>query len=272
MRLWFWLTFLFCGCGSATSTGPQPADEWLTVRDAGVTIEYAAADAQWAAQLLSDAKAGRALITQFFSLDTLADIRVQVYPDRSTMEPAWRTIFNAPNMKFQCWMIANASRQLVVMLSPRVWAAQTCGHSATDARYVARMVTHELVHMLHRRVLSDASVNGFGGNWWWIEGLAVYASGQFDAGMAAHARQGLSQSPPASLATMMETNFGYAFAGSVVAYIDRTRGRSPMIALTFAPTADALFSMLGVSSGELFEAWHSAMGATGAMGAKSGYQ
>jgi hypothetical protein len=256
MRRRFVVLLAISGCSSATDPAPSVNhDGWDTMQQAGISVEFEPADSSWASTLLADAQLGRTQANAFFNADTLHNFVVRVYPSRSVMEPEWRLVFNAPNMQFQCWMIANANAERVLTLSPRVWGSQACGHSSVDAQYVRRIMTHEIVHVLHRRLNTDPALRNLAGSSWLVEGLAVLASGQFDASMAAFARQGLQAAPPTLLSGLLDTNYGYAFAGSIVDYIDRRYGRGIVVSLLRAADSNAIFAILQTTPAALLSDW-----------------
>lgn len=201
----------------ASATGPDTG-AWLTRSRGDFTLYYQSADADRSANLLDQAVAGGARIaTELTPIS--APVSIRVYPDRTLLDPAWRQMMGAPNFQFECWMIAGASASTVLMLSPR---AYTC--NPTDAGYVAKVVVHELVHVVHRRANTDPSCARMGPATWFVEGLATYLSGQHDEGARRAAEDALRNTANLRLATLWSGSAGYPLSAALVAYLDATRG------------------------------------------------
>jgi hypothetical protein len=230
-------------------------DTWLESSESGATVEYRALDAALAPSLLRWTVAGRQVVESYFNQTLATPFTVRVYADRASMEPEWRSVFNAPNMVFQCWMIANASASVVLVLSPRAWSAEACGHSASDSLYVQRILTHEIVHVLHRNVNPDPNLTALFPSWWLVEGLATVASGQFNAGMRAAAANALRDSPPLQLESIWTGAAPYEMSGSLVDYLDATRGRAVLVALMEARDEVNILALLDQDESILLQRW-----------------
>ena len=146
-------------------------------------------------------------------------------------------------------MIATASRTGVVMLSPRVWASEQCGHSGTAAE-VSTVLTHEIVHVLHARSTTDAPFDSSLSFMWYREGVASFAANQYPiTGL------GASAASVTSLASVQTIDNNYAIATSMVAFIDARFGRARNSGLLrYASTVEVL-SDLGLTESQFLEQW-----------------
>ena len=241
------------GC---SATEPEPRqDAWVSLRESGVTVEYMAVDSSIGPRLLQWAVDGRRAVEVFFGRAVEGPFTVRVYPDRATMEPEWRAVFEAPGMVFQCWMVANATASLVLVLAPRAWAAEACGHDGTDPVHIQRILAHEIVHVLHRNLNPDPRLSALYPSWWLVEGLATVASGQFDTGMRAEAVDALRASPPAQLERIWTSDAAYALSGSLVDYLDSTLGRALLVALMRTRDEPAILELIAQDEAALLERW-----------------
>jgi hypothetical protein len=247
------LLWLGLGCGTDDDPGGAGPSEWLTLTGTGITLEYRQADESLAQQSLSQGESGRVLAETFLATAMGPTVRMRLFPTRAALESEWGT-YLGPGFVFQCWMIAGFTESMVLMLSPQRWVTESCGHPA-DPAYVARVVAHELIHVLHRRVNGSNGLTGQP-SWWFVEGLATLGSRQYEEqGMAAVAQNLLAGGAPPQLELLLQGDAGYALSASLVAYIDTTWGRSTLVALLSARSEAELLTTLGVSEAELLSQW-----------------
>jgi hypothetical protein len=177
---------------------------------------------------------------------------VRLFPDRASIDAHWGRVWRDPSYRSECWMIASGDAAGVLMLSPGVWAGASCGHDGTNAAHRRGVVFHEVVHVHHAR--RNAGWPSLGSLWWFVEGLAVHASGQHDGPQRARVRDILaSGSGPRQLADVLPA--GYDFAGSLVAWIDRRHGRQRLRGLLAETSAAGLLQRLGSNEQDVMDAW-----------------
>jgi hypothetical protein len=248
------LVLAACGGGSPSApTVPVPTPAAQDLRSDGVAVSYTAADAAWAPRVHADGVAGRANALAFFGSDLASDLRITLYPDRAAIDAHWRVAFRDPAFRSECWMIASGDQAGVVLLSPGAWARESCGHDAEDAPHRSGVVAHEVVHVHHGQ--HNPSLGTTAGTMpWFVEGLAVHASGQLDAVARAQVRETLaSGGGPQRLADVLPA--GYSFAGSLVAWIDRRAGRATLLDLLDDTEPRTALDRLGTNEPELLAAW-----------------
>ncbi len=233
---------------------PTDTDGWQSTGNAKLTVEYQTIDADLASTLLRYASTGSATVENALSLFIAQPFSVRIYPDRTSMETAWTARFGTPQQGFQCWMIANADANGVVMLSPRAFAANSCGHNAQDTVETRAILAHEVTHLIHRRINTSNRL-GFDGTSWFYEGLAVFASGQLNAGSRIQARTALQSAPPAQLARILDTDAGYSLAGSLVEFIAQQYGMPKVRDLMYVLTQAEILATLNTSEAALLAAW-----------------
>lgn len=188
------------------------------------------------------------------------------YPDPVHFDVvATRAEFNKSVAKWglsptQCWMVGMGTADLMVVLSPADWAKEACEHDAKDAEATRLLVKHELVHVYHGQHNATRDFTGIDDLDWFIEGLAVYVSGQLtpqriermDAAVAA------GQAPTA-LAKVWTGPNRYAFAGSLVRYVDRKWGRVMTFRLLRARSQAEALRMLGTNEKALLAGWRASL-------------
>jgi hypothetical protein len=216
------------------------------------------ADASWAPVLLGEAVAGRDHVAAFFGEPVGAEITVRILSDRASLDAHWQRIWRDPGFRSECWMIASGDAGGIVLLSPGAWARDSCGHDGADAVERRGVVFHEVVHVHHaRRNTGWPSLGGIG---WLVEGLAVHASGQHDAGQRARVRDAVAAGGgPRRLSEVLPA--GYEHAGSLVAWIDRTHGRPRVRDLLAETTESGVLLRLGTTEEALVAAWRRAVAA-----------
>jgi hypothetical protein len=245
----------------ADTSAPVDGDQgtWLDVGDASVRVEYQTPDPALSLAMLDHARAGRDLATTFFGEVFKSGFTVRVYPDRSSLTTYWRAAWAQPSLVPECWMVASAVRTMAVVLSPRTWAASACGHNASDASYVRRLVSHEIVHVLHAQLNALPEVNAVGALKWFNEGVAYYAAGQLDDASRAQVRALIASGyQPTTLEAVLPGQGGYPAAASIVAYIDRTFGRDALRRLLRATSTAEALAMLSISEQKLLADWRAA--------------
>lgn len=241
--------------GSAGPSGVQPG-AWRAVGDASARVEYQDPDAGIAGAMLEHVRAGRAAAMAFFGESFASGVTARIFPDRASLTAYWRSAWNQPSLVPECWMVASATKSLAVSLSPHVWGQSACGHDATDPAYVRRILSHEIVHVLHGQINPLPEVNSVNALKWLNEGTAYYAAGQLtDAGRSQLSALFASGYSPTALESLPGGAGGYAAAASVVAYIDMTHGRDALRRLLRATTTAEALGMLNVSETALLQSW-----------------
>src|SRR6516165_2607432 len=77
-------------------------------------------------------------------------------------------------------MVASGVADRMVILSPRVWKTQAAEHDPADAEHLRDLIAHELVHVYHGQHNPRPDFDGMDDSGWFVEGLAVYVSGQLE--------------------------------------------------------------------------------------------
>jgi hypothetical protein len=252
------LALAACGSGSsgptpvATAT-PAPAAQEL--RAADVLVAFQPADSAWAPIVHAEGVAGRENALRFFATPIAGELRIDVFPDRAALTAHWRRIWQQPAFQPECWMIASGDANGIVLLSPGAWTRDSCGHDGQDAVARARITAHEVVHVHHARANPSLGTTA-GAMGWFVEGLAVYASGQLDEGSRAHVRDEIAAGRyPQRLSAVVPT--GYSWAGSLVASIDHRYGRATVLDLLDEMQEAALLRSLGTTEADLLAQWRS---------------
>jgi hypothetical protein len=197
---------------------------------------------------------GRRDVERFFQARFPEVIHLTVAPSRDEFDKAFPASWGTG--KTECWMVAMGVADFLVLLSPSVWKTQACDHDPGDAKQVQRIITHELVHVFHGQRNPTRDFTGADDVGWFVEGLAVLASGQLD-------RERLTKTVDAVRGgdipkTLGDTWTGpnrYGRAGSVVRYIDEKYGRRTLIELLPMVKQADLLVRLGLTEAQLLEEW-----------------
>jgi hypothetical protein len=192
-------------------------------------------------------------VVSFFGAPYPAPFDVRTFPDRPSLDAFVAQRWKMP--RTECWMVAMGSGSVLVLLDPGVWKAQACEHDGADARHIRQIITHELVHVFHGQHCPQPEFDGMDDMGWFVEGLAIFASGQLDAERLAQARAAAASGLPHHLSEAWSGNARYALAGSLVAYVDRMYGRATINRLMAATTNDQLLGTLGTTEERLLTDW-----------------
>jgi len=242
-------------CQRAPVAPPTEAP-WRSTASGDFTVEFVDADSLPATTVLADAIRARRSIEGFFGEPMDRGYHVRLFSDGASLNAYWRTMWNQPSLQRECWMVAAAGTEEIQLLSPRVWSRDACGHDGADSDHLDKIVHHEAIHVHHRRVNGSPSFVSQTTMWWFVEGVAVYASGQLTeaelANIRTRVRSGYS---PTSLQEILNGPLGYSGAGSVVRYLDEQRGRATLRSLLRDTTVTALLQHVGLGEAELIAAW-----------------
>lgn len=153
-------------------------------------------------------------------------------------------------------MVGSGNAEGLVLLSPNSWQKEACDHDSTDEIAIQRLITHELVHSFQANALPKKSFDGLDPLEWFVEGLAVYVSGQLQKPSSLpDSAETLKQHLPSSLVKAHRGRYRYGFSGSLVQYLDVTYGRQILLSLVPVSNIKTFFSKLAVSEGEFLEDW-----------------
>ena len=238
--------------GMAQPTGVAQEPSWLERNAGSVSIRYTDPDAALATSMTPVVESELARVTNFLGLSPQRSFPIVVWPDRQRFRDRFHGLFREVP---QCWVIAFGLASGVDMLPPRLWE---CGHSALSAEVLGLVLAHELTHVVHQQQPGF----GYGGDMsWFLEGLAVYVSGQYNTEYAGVAQARLAQGfVPSSLPALMNDGAGYALAGDVVRFIDATWGRATLRSLTGMSSTTMILAALNDTQANLLARWRAAAG------------
>ena len=126
-------------------------------------------------------KNGKNTVEDFFDASFIHDFDVYIHPDRRSLDSAWQKDWKMPDFNSQCWMVASGISHKLDIISPKRWDSLSCEHSYTERLETQKLISHEMVHVFHGQRNQSPDFNDISGVDWFIEGLAVYASGQCDS-------------------------------------------------------------------------------------------
>lgn len=196
-------------------------------------------------------------IESFFALDFARPPAVVILPDRAAFDEHFRAAWGIPETA--CWMVGAAGPDALVLLSPRVWSEQACEHDGRDSAHVGGIVAHELVHVLHGQYNPTDDFEGMDPLGWFVEGLAVLASGQLaeHRGDAGEALAGGAW--PTRLEDVWSGRYRYGLAGSLVEHVDRSHGRDMLRRMLAATSQAQALELLGETEERLLASWATAV-------------
>ena len=197
--------------------------------------------------------AGRERVEAYFSRPFPKPFLVEVLASRSDLDKAFAERWEAP--KTACWMVAAGIADRLLLLSPRVWKAEACGHDAGPV-HVGEIVGHELVHVFHGQVAPHGDFRGMDELAWFVEGLATVVSGQLDGSHAGDSSVALKAGRgPKTLASAWTGRYRYGVCASLVRHIETTHGRPILDRLMRLGTNAAVMATLRTNEGAFLAAW-----------------
>jgi hypothetical protein len=229
---------------------------WRKLSQKGVTVEYQAQDRTQAERLLPLLLKGRKTVPDFFHRPFPHAFAIRIYPDRDTLTAYWRDAWHIPDFQPELWMVASGTANMLTILSPAVWKTQAAEHDPSALLDVERLLTHEMVHVFHGQNNPHPDLDGMDDLGWFVEGLAVYVSGQLQEGHMASAQEAIAKGKePKHLADAWSGRYRYGVSGSILDYIVTTYGRKILDKMLTGATQQDLLQPLGVTEKELLERW-----------------
>ena len=220
-----------------------------------VRIIHADLDNDSAAGLQIYVQEGRKKIEGFFSQPFKKPFDVEIFPDRAALDEYFRKRWNAP--KTEPWMVASGVADKLVILSPRVWKTQAAEHDPADRDHIRDLIAHELVHVYHAQYNPRPDFDGMDDLGWFVEGLAVYVSGQLERSPhrtgAAEALK--AKKAPAKLADAWSGRYRYGVSGSMAEFADVRNGRETLKKLLPVVSNDEAMKVLKTTEQEFLQAW-----------------
>lgn len=196
----------------------------------------------------------REVVTTFFGAAFPREFAVTIAPDRKAFDAHLKEAYGWPGS--ECWMVATGIDKGIVILDPAVWKTDACEHDGTNDAHVLGIFTHELVHVYHGQKNPTGDFTGMDDLGWFVEGLAVYASGQLDVEHADKDQEALKKNAgPKDLKSAWSGRYRYAVCGSLLRYIDQKFGREKLVALLAVTTPQEFHASLGITEADLLRDW-----------------
>jgi len=206
------------------------------------------------AEIAKMAEKGQRQVEAFFHQRFTEVIHMTVVPHRAEFDAAFPASWGMG--KTECWMVATGVADFLVMLSPSAWKQETCEHNPDDATEVQRIVTHELVHVFHGQHNPSRDFTGADDIGWFVEGLAVLASGQLDDARLSRTVDAVRAGDvPKALSEVWTGPNRYGRAGSLVQYLDVKLGRARLRELLRVVKQPELLANIGLTEQQLLRDW-----------------
>jgi hypothetical protein len=245
---------LFAAASSTLCLAP----DCQSTRTQTFSLSAPGTDAATMEQVRTHAVAGAEQVERFFGREFPRSFEVIVVPDRAAFDAALPAEWGLTPT--QCWMVACGVAEHLWILSPSVWREQACEHDPNDSEHVRGIVEHELVHVFHGQANPSGDFSAVEGLDWFVEGLAVYASGQLDQRHMLSAADALKAgAAPEHLADAWKGKYRYGVSGSIVRCLDRRVGRAVISKMLAATTQAEALSLAGMSEDELLSAWRASV-------------
>jgi hypothetical protein len=252
------LLLFFIAAGKAAGVTMEPADNRArsaqSPASADLPIVHADQDQSTAAALKPYLRQGQRKVERFFGQAFKKAFVVEVFSNRAAFDEYFRTRWNIP--KTEAWMVASGVADRLGVLSPRVWKTQAAEHDPDDTEHVGDLIAHELVHVYHGQYNPRPKFDGMDDSSWFVEGLAVYVSGQLEHAHRAAARDALKAGKaPTRLADAWSGRYRYGVCGSMVEFVDKRNDRDVIKKLLAVVNNEEALKLLKMTEGEFLGAW-----------------
>lgn len=231
-------------------------DNGSSVKIGNINLHYEKQDIPYALEYAQYITNGAATVNQFFEEDFASPFDIFIFPDRKTLDSTWQHDWGAPDFNSECWMVAAGVATRIDILSPATWDSTACEHTSGNTADIQLVITHEMVHTFHGQHNPSPDFSNVSGIDWLVEGLAVYASGQYDAQRKSEVAKAIQENKiPAHLADFWTGKLRYGISGSVIAFIDAQYGRNKLMELLPCTTLDQVLKILNTTENDLIANW-----------------
>jgi hypothetical protein len=218
------------------------------------TITASDADREIRARLDDCLRTAHKRVENFFGHPFEKPFNVEVFPDRSKLDEYCKKRWQLP--KTERWMVAMGVADRLLILTPRVWKTQAIEHDSGDPAHFQELVAHEMVHVYHGQHNPTGDFDGMDDLGWFVEGLAVYVSGQLEHGHKDDAKKAiLSGKAPAQLVKAWSGPYRYGVSGSMVRFVDKRFGRRTVWELLSETKPDGVLHHLNLTEKDFLQAW-----------------
>ena len=229
---------------------------WNDIKFQKYIIHYTDSDAGIFMSLKTYLDQGITTVEKYFGKKFPKSFDVYVYPKRSDLDKAWQKAWGIPGFKSQCWMVASGVADKLDILSPSVWKSEACEHNAENKTATKDLIAHELVHVYQGQVNPNPDFAGMDDIGWFVEGLAVFVSGQLTKGRIDRAVKAIKMGDyPQELKNAWSGANKYGFSGLLVSYISSKYGKDKITALLDQSTQKGILSVLSVTEKEFLKNW-----------------
>jgi hypothetical protein len=252
-QLVLFLTVLFVLLFSGWTT---VRDKWIIEKQNGYSLFYTTPDKKNIDEYNVYFENGKRTVEEFFQAPFHTGFDIYIHPDRASLDSAWQKDWDMPDFQSQCWMVASGVAHKLDLISPKMWDNLSCEHSYSDTLKTQRLITHEFVHVYHGQQNASPDFSDVSGMDWFVEGLAVYVSGQCDSTRIAQVKKAISEnSVPETLEDFWNGNLRYGLSGTVVMFLDKEFGREKLISLLRYNNIEALLISLETDGSEIIDGW-----------------
>ena len=255
------LFFCFTGVSAKIHSEPRQKTlpgsvKWLVQIHGNTTLLYQLADESIVPGIVDYVEKSRNIIESFFGKSFPETFVVHIFPNRVSLSAFWRKAWKLPDFEAACWMVGSGSSTGLTLLSPRVWRKEACEHDPDDRQHVQRLIAHEMVHIFHAQVNPLHNLDDLEPIGWFVEGLAVYVSGQLEGAYLADPREAvLSGKAPTKLENAWSGKYRYGVSGTLVKFIDKTYGRDVIKKLLVQTTEPGILKFLGTTEKKFLRNW-----------------
>jgi len=229
---------------------------WISEKHNGYNLFYTTGDRENKDAYTKIIDNGIYSVNSFFASSYNKAFNVFIHPNRNSLDSTWQKNWNMPGFKSECWMVASGVADRLDMISPKIWDKEACEHFYAETEKTQQLITHELIHVYHGQLNSSPDFSNTEGIDWFVEGLATYASGQFDSSGVKRVKTAIAENKiPGTLDSFWTGNLKYPLSGSLVMFIDNNWKRNILKMLLPLNKKSAILSTLKIQETELLAQW-----------------
>ena len=229
---------------------------WDTVPFGKYTLHYTDSEAGNFMLFKSYFDKGIASVQTFFGKKYPRPFNIYVFPNRKSLDKQWGKAGNKPGFKSECWMVASGLGDRLDLLTPTVWEKDACDHDPADKTEVQNLITHELVQVFQGQFNPHPDFAGMVDIGWFVEGLAVFVSGQLTKDRIDRAVKAIKLGKyPKELKNAWSGDNKYGIAGLMVNYIANKYGNKKLYELLPMTDQKGILTLLNTNENDFLNNW-----------------
>jgi hypothetical protein len=242
--------------GQSSTPAKKDTVIWDTVPFGKYILHYTDSDAGNFMLIKNYLDNGVTTVEKFFSKKYSKVFNVYVFPNRNSIDKQWSKAWNMAGFQSKCWIVASGVGERLDLLTPSVWKTEACDHDPSNRPEAQNLITHELVHVFQGQLNPHLDFSGMDDIEWFVEGLAVFVSGQLTKDRIDRAVKAIKKGKyPQKLQNASNGDNKCGITGLMVSYIAYKYGKEKLYALLPIDYQNGIMNSLNTNENDFINNW-----------------